>query len=122
MDAIRDFAIILITTNGGPADATKTVPIRLYETAFRFFNLGYAAGIGLTMLVVSILLATAFLETFHLLNSIQGLVIAYLTFNLPFAIWLFKLFLLSSQLRWKKPPALTGPVGREPFFISRFPS
>jgi multiple sugar transport system permease protein len=63
MDAIRDFAIILITTNGGPADATKTVPIRLYETAFRFFNLGYAAAIGLTMLVVSILLATAFLET-----------------------------------------------------------
>jgi multiple sugar transport system permease protein len=49
MDAIRDFAIILITTNGGPADATKTVPIRLYETAFRFFNLGYAAAIGLTM-------------------------------------------------------------------------
>lgn len=63
MDAIRDFAIILITTNGGPADATKTVPIRLYETAFRFFNLGYAAAIGLTMLLVSILLATAFLET-----------------------------------------------------------
>jgi len=63
MDAIRDFAIILITTNGGPADATKTVPIRLYETAFRFFNLGYAAAIGLTMLVVSILLATAFIET-----------------------------------------------------------
>src|SRR3712207_7533981 len=39
-----------ITTGGGPADATKIIPIRLYETAFRFFELGYAAAIGLSML------------------------------------------------------------------------
>jgi multiple sugar transport system permease protein len=71
MDAIRDFAIILITTNGGPADATKTIPIRLYETAFRFFNLGYAAAIGLSMVVVTILLATAFLETLRTRNLIR---------------------------------------------------
>ena len=50
------------TTNGGPADATKIVPIRLYETAFRFFDLGYAAAIGLTMLAVSILLANLFMR------------------------------------------------------------
>ena len=50
MDAIRYFDIITNTTNGGPADATKIVPIRLYETAFRFFDLGYAAAIGLSML------------------------------------------------------------------------
>ena len=52
MDAIRYFDIIYNTTNGGPADATKIVPIRLYETAFRFFDLGYAAAIGLSMLAV----------------------------------------------------------------------
>ena len=52
MDAIRYFDIITNTTNGGPADATKIVPIRLYETAFRFFDLGYAAAIGLSMLAV----------------------------------------------------------------------
>ena len=55
MDAIRYFDIITNTTNGGPADATKIVPIRLYETAFRFFDLGYAAAIGLSMLVVTIM-------------------------------------------------------------------
>ena len=54
MDAIRYFDIIWVTTNGGPADATKIVPIRLYETAFRFFDFGYAAAIGLTMLAFSI--------------------------------------------------------------------
>jgi multiple sugar transport system permease protein len=62
MDAIRYFDIITNTTNGGPADATKTVPIRLYETAFRFFDLGYAAAIGLSMLAASILVANLFLR------------------------------------------------------------
>jgi multiple sugar transport system permease protein len=63
MDAIRYFDIIWNTTNGGPADATKIVPIRLYETAFRFFDLGYAAAIGLSMLAASILVANLFLRT-----------------------------------------------------------
>jgi multiple sugar transport system permease protein len=61
MDALRYFDIIYNTTNGGPADATKIVPIRLYETAFRFFDLGYAAAIGLSMLVVTIIMANVFL-------------------------------------------------------------
>jgi multiple sugar transport system permease protein len=63
MDAIRYFDIIYNTTNGGPADATKIVPIRLYETAFRFFDLGYAAAIGLSMLAASILVANLFMRT-----------------------------------------------------------
>jgi multiple sugar transport system permease protein len=60
MDAIRYYDIITITTAGGPADSTKIIPIRLYETAFRFFNLGYAAAIGLSMLVVTIILGKLF--------------------------------------------------------------
>jgi multiple sugar transport system permease protein len=62
MDAIRYFDIIWVTTNGGPADATKIVPIRLYETAFRFFDLGYAAAIGLAMLAFSIVIARMFVR------------------------------------------------------------
>jgi multiple sugar transport system permease protein len=62
MDAIRYFDIITTTTNGGPADATKIVPIRLYETAFRFFDLGYAAAIGLSMLAVTIIMANVFVR------------------------------------------------------------
>jgi multiple sugar transport system permease protein len=60
MDAVRYYDIITVTTNGGPADATKTVPIRLFETAFRFFDLGYAAAIGLMMLVVTIVISKGF--------------------------------------------------------------
>lgn len=62
MDAIRYFDIIFVTTNGGPGNATKIIPIRLYETAFRFFDLGYAATIGLSMLVFSIVIALLFVR------------------------------------------------------------
>lgn len=62
MDAVRYFDIITVTTNGGPADATKIVPLRLFETAFRFFDLGYAAAIGLMMLVVTIFMARIFVR------------------------------------------------------------
>lgn len=60
MDAVRYYDIITVTTNGGPADATKTIPIQLFENAFRFFDLGYAAAIGLMMLLFTILIAKGF--------------------------------------------------------------
>lgn len=60
MDALRYFSVIWLSTDGGPANATKIIPLRLYEVAFRFLNLGYAATIGLVMLAVSILLANVF--------------------------------------------------------------
>lgn len=62
MDLIRYFDKILVTTNGGPANATKIIPVRLYETAFRFFELGYAAAIGFGMLVFSIVVALTFVQ------------------------------------------------------------
>ncbi|MGA8115295.1 MAG: sugar ABC transporter permease [Actinocatenispora sp.] len=65
MDAVRYFDIISITTNGGPADATKIVPVRLYETAFRFFDLGYAAAIGLLLLVLTIVIARIFVRVLN---------------------------------------------------------
>lgn len=65
MDAIRYYDIITATTNGGPADATKIVPLKLYEFAFRFNNqIGHAAVLGLTMLILSIALAKAFIGVF----------------------------------------------------------
>lgn len=65
MDAIRFYDIITVTTNGGPADSTKTVPIKLYELAFRFNDgMGKAAAVGLMMLAVSIFLAKRFVAGF----------------------------------------------------------
>ena len=65
MDAVRFYDIITVTTNGGPADATKIVPLKLYELAFRFNNeMGRAAVVGLMMLIFSIFLARAFVSAF----------------------------------------------------------
>jgi multiple sugar transport system permease protein len=62
MDAIRYFDIITITTNGGPANGTKIIPVRLFETAFRFLDFGYAAVLGLVMLAFSVLIAQVFVR------------------------------------------------------------
>lgn len=65
MDAVRFYDIITNTTNGGPADATKIIPIKLYESAFRFNGqMGRAAVIGIMMLVFSIVLANIFVRVF----------------------------------------------------------
>ncbi len=70
MDAIRYFALIWLATNGGPADATKIIPLRLYEQAFSFFHLGYAAAIGLGMLAFSTLVATLLLRILQQRNLV----------------------------------------------------
>ena len=40
------FDIILILTNGGPANATLTVPLFAYQTGYQSFNFGQAAALG----------------------------------------------------------------------------
>ncbi len=65
MDILRDYTKILITTGGGPADATKDISMRLAEIALEFFDLGYASAIALTVLAVIIILAKSFLGFFY---------------------------------------------------------
>jgi len=40
------FDLILILTNGGPANATLTLPLLAYHTAYRGFDFGLAAALG----------------------------------------------------------------------------
>ena len=47
---IFDSAFIL--TQGGPGDATRTVVMYIYENAFRFFRMGYASTIALSLFLV----------------------------------------------------------------------
>ena len=62
MDLLRYIDHLMVTTAGGPADATKVVGIRIYEEAFRFFRLGYASALGLVMVFVTILLGRFFVN------------------------------------------------------------
>lgn len=62
MDLVRFFTIIFVTTAGGPADLTKILAIRIHENAFRFYKLGYASTLGISLLAVTILLGSIFIR------------------------------------------------------------
>lgn len=59
--ALRDFILsfqvtlvpALLITDGGPRYATTYVPLYVYRTAFRYFRLGYASAITVTMFVLT---------------------------------------------------------------------
>ncbi len=60
----RDFAIIWLLTGGGPIGATRTLAIMTYEQAFGFYNMGYAASIGMVTLVISLIASIVMIRRF----------------------------------------------------------
>ncbi|WP_145814684.1 carbohydrate ABC transporter permease [Kribbella amoyensis] len=52
---LQAFDLVFVLTKGGPARATSTVVLYIYEQAFTFNNMGYAA--ALTTVVVALLVA-----------------------------------------------------------------
>jgi multiple sugar transport system permease protein len=48
----QHFETIYVMTNGGPAKATTTFSIAVYETAFQAFDLGRAGAIGILWMVL----------------------------------------------------------------------
>ena len=62
MDLLRFIDHLMVTTAGGPADATKILAIRIYENAFRFYKLGYASVLAITLLIVIIIIGRMFIN------------------------------------------------------------
>ncbi len=62
MDLLRYIDHLMVTTAGGPADVTKILAIRIYENAFRFYKLGYASVLAITLLTVIIILGRFFVN------------------------------------------------------------
>jgi multiple sugar transport system permease protein len=50
-----NFVPALLMTDGGPRLATTYLPLFVYRTAFRYFRLGYASTIALTMFLITTL-------------------------------------------------------------------
>jgi ABC-type sugar transport system permease subunit len=48
----QNFALVFSLTRGGPNEATRILPIMIYEEAFRFFNMGYASAVAVIMAIV----------------------------------------------------------------------
>jgi multiple sugar transport system permease protein len=49
IDALKTFDIIFVMTQGGPANATETINILLFNQAFSYFNMGYAASMAVAL-------------------------------------------------------------------------
>lgn len=64
MDILRYFTVVLVTTRGGPADATKIMSMAIYDKAFQAYRMGEAAAMTLTMLFLTIALGNIFVKFF----------------------------------------------------------
>lgn len=57
ISAFQVFAQPYVLTNGGPANSTSTLVIYLYRNGFQFYNLGYAAAVGVVLFLVILLMS-----------------------------------------------------------------
>jgi len=59
IDGLQYFDVPQIMTRGGPGDATQTIVMYLYETGFRFFNMGYASTMSVVLLLLILIVTLA---------------------------------------------------------------
>ena len=65
MDNFRFIDSALVLTGGGPGNATKILPIYLFEVSFKFFKLGRGAAIAFILLIVTIILGMILVRVFE---------------------------------------------------------
>jgi sorbitol/mannitol transport system permease protein len=54
------FGEIFVATQGGPGDASTTLPFLIYRTAFSSWDVGTASALGVIAVLITILIATGF--------------------------------------------------------------
>ncbi len=54
--SLQGFVLVLIMTNGGPANATLMYGLYIYRNAFVYFSMGYASALAWVLLMVIILI------------------------------------------------------------------
>jgi sorbitol/mannitol transport system permease protein len=55
---VQTFDSIFMITQGGPGTATTNLPFELYQRAFRAFDVGEAAALGVVVVILTIFIAT----------------------------------------------------------------
>ena len=60
--ALKAFDTIFTLSNGGPGNATQTLALYVYHTAFNYYDMGYAAAAAFILAGVLLLLATLYLR------------------------------------------------------------
>jgi multiple sugar transport system permease protein len=59
--SFKQFTIIYLMTGGGPSGATETIVMRIFNTAFRFYDYSYATALGVAGFVVSLIITSFFI-------------------------------------------------------------
>jgi multiple sugar transport system permease protein len=59
--SFKQFTIIWLLTGGGPSGATETIVVRIYNTAFRFYDFSYASVIGVAGFLMALTVSLVFL-------------------------------------------------------------
>lgn len=65
MDAFRFFDQIYVLTAGGPGNATQTITIYTYQTAFRLLQIGKASALGVITLLITAAAIAAIIATLY---------------------------------------------------------
>lgn len=52
IDALKTFDIIFVMTQGGPANASETINLLLFNQAFSYFNMGYASSMAVALFAI----------------------------------------------------------------------
>ena len=58
----QNFTLIWTMTEGGPVDATTTLAINIYRTAFQGFDMGLGAAIGTSWLLALLVFSALFVR------------------------------------------------------------
>lgn len=61
IDALKAFDTIYVITLGGPGNASETINILLYQTAFAYYDLGYASAMVVVFFVLILLVSLVLL-------------------------------------------------------------
>ncbi|MBA2519315.1 MAG: sugar ABC transporter permease [Chloroflexia bacterium] len=59
--SFKQFTLIWLLTGGGPSGATETIVVRIYSTAFRFYDFSYAAALGVAGFLLALTVSLVFL-------------------------------------------------------------
>lgn len=64
IQAFSVFDLIWVLTGGGPGGGTQTVSLYIYDTVFRYLQLGYGAALAITLVIFLFATASLFLVLF----------------------------------------------------------
>ncbi|MBZ9811279.1 MULTISPECIES: carbohydrate ABC transporter permease [unclassified Mesorhizobium] len=63
INTVNNATMVLVLTGGGPAGATETIALRVFEEGFKFFEVGRGAAGSVVMFIVNAFFVAAYLKT-----------------------------------------------------------